>query len=239
MRASVVIVLLLGSPAFGLETAKMQLPPDFVSQAERHPIAGFGGRNQGSFDVDRFHGDFTRSETRLSLLNSLYVSNKGKSSFLLRDLDANEIISASCAMKKGAVTIDIITFDPKKMSYQCDFTQAGQLLGSRLVLGQPKAVGAKEKILAKDLRRGEAILFDQHLLIESVHHYDGSKFQSQAPVGYLLRDGERLVAALELTDVNPTLFIVRDAPDKLRQSVLAAALAMAVLRDPADSALED
>lgn len=239
MRNLVLAFLLLGNLAFALKTAQMQLPPDFMSLAERNPISGFGGHNKGSFSLDNFHGEFTRGESRMSLLNSLYVSNKGQSSFLLQDASSTEIISASCAMKKSAVTIDVLTFDPKKMSYQCDFTKAGQLLGSRLVLGQPKAEGVKEKLYAKDLRRGEAILFDQHLLIESVHKYEGSKLQSPAPVGYLLRDGEQVVAALELTDVNPTLFIMREASENLRHSVLATALALAVLRDPANSALED
>jgi len=239
MRIFVLLFLLFGNLAFGLKTAQMQLPPDFVTQADRNPFSGFGGHNKGSFSVDRYRGDFTRGESRLSLLNSLYVSNKGKSSFLLQDANADEIISASCAMKKGAVTIDIVTFDPKKMSYQCDFTKAGQLLGSRLVLGQPKASGAKEKLLAKDLRRGEAVVLDQHFLIESVHGYEGSNFQSSAPVGYLLRNGDQVVAALELTDVNPTLFVLRDVSDDLRHGVMATALALAVLRDPANSALED
>lgn len=230
---------LLGFSAVALSTAQMDLPPDFAAQAERSSISGFGGRNKGTFALDRFKGEFTRGESRLSLLNSAYVSSKGKSSFTLRGENSDEIISGSCVMKKGAVTIDIVTFDPKKMSYQCDFTNAGQMLGARLVVGQPKAVGAKEKLLAKDLRRGEANVFNQHLLIESVHHYRGSRLQSQAPVGFLLRQGDRVVAALELTDVNPTLLVVPNISGDLRNGILATALALAVLRDPADSALED
>ena len=235
----ILIPVMLGISVFGLSTAQMDLPPDFAAQAERNKISGFGGHNKGSFELNQFRGEFARGESRLGILNAAFVSNKGKSSFTLRDASAGEIISAKCAMGKNVVTIGIVTFDPKKMTYQCDFTLSGQLHGSRLTLGQPKAVGAKEKILAKDLRRGEANILDQHLLIESVHRYRGSKLQSPAPVGYLLRQGEQLVAAVELTDVNPTLLISAETPDKLRNSIMATALALAVLRDPANSALED
>lgn len=233
------VPVLLGISAFAFSTAQMHLPSDFALQAERHKIAGFGGHNKGRFEVEQFHGEFTRGESRFSIKDTAFVSNKGKSSFTLRDANATEIVSANCIMRKNAVTIGIVTFDPKKLSYQCEFVSAGQSLGPRLVLGQPKAVGTKEKLFAKDLRRGEATLFDQPLLVESVHRYKGSKFQSPAAVGYLLLSGEQLVAALELTDVNPTLLVLPDLGEELQRSVLATALALAVFRDPADSALED
>lgn len=50
---------------------------------------------------------------------------------------------------------------------------------------------------------------------------------------------DKPVAALELTDVNPTLIVAMEMPEKLRHSVFATALALAVLRDPANSALEE
>lgn len=231
--------LLSGLAIAGLNTAQMELPAEFGARAERIDISGFGGHNKGKFSFADFSGEFTRGESRLSVMDSAYVSNKGKSSFTLRDAGSAEILSAACQMKKGAVTIDIVTFDPKKLSYQCDFTHGDNLLGARLVVGQPKAKGMKEKMLAKDLRRGESNIFEQHLVIESVHRYKGSKFQSQPPVGYLLLQGDEVVAALELTDVNPTLYVALDVPGELRHSILATALSLAVLRDPANSALED
>ena len=239
MATNVLFPFLLGIALFGLPTAQMELPGDFGSHAERKKIAGFGGHNMGTFELENYRGEFTRGESRFSVKKTAFVSNKGKSSFTLRDVSASEIVSANCAMGKNSVTIGIVTFDPKKMTYQCDFTVGGQAVGSRLALGQPKASGAKEKFYAKDLRRGESNLFGQHLLIESVHNYKGSKFQSPAPVGYLILSEGKSVAALELTDVNPTLLLARDTPDELQRAVLATALALAVLRDPADSALEE
>jgi hypothetical protein len=238
-RSAGSLLLVFGLAVAALKTARIDLPADFEATAERISIAGFGGHNKGRFQFNEFSGEFTRGESRLSIKDSAYVSNKGKSSFTLRDAGTTEIISAACQMKKGTVTIGIVTFDPKKLSYQCDFTHGDNLLAARLIVGQPKAKGVKEKLLAKDLRRGESNTFDQHLLIESVHRYAGSRFQSQPPLGYLLQRGDQLVAAVELTDVNPTLIVAADLPDELRHSVMATALALSVLRDPANSALED
>lgn len=237
--SGVVVNVLLGLSALGLATAQIQLPPELEAAAERIPVRGFGGYNKGSFDFPGFEGEFRRGESRLGIFDPLYVSNKGKSSFTLRQSDALELVSAECEFSKKAVTIDIVTFDPKKLTYQCEFRQGGKMLGARLAIGQPKPDGFKQRFLAQDLRRGESVLFDQHLTIESVHRYKGTKLQSQPPVGYLLMHGERTVAALELTDVNPTIFVVNDAADELRRSIYATALALAVLRDPANSALED
>lgn len=231
--------ILIGLPAFALSTAQMQLPEELEAQSDSIRISGFGGRNKGTFQMPGYSGEFRRAESRLGVLNSLYVSNKGKSSFTLRNAEGDEILSADCEMKKGAVTIDIVTVDPKKMSYRCEFRNGGELLGARLIVGQPKADNMKERFLAKDLRRGESVIFEKHLVIESVHNYKGTKLQSQPPVGYLLRQDGRAVAALELTDVNPTLIVSYEIADELRRSVLATALALAVLRDPADSALEE
>lgn len=223
----------------GLKSAQIELPPEIDGNHDRLEIKGFGGYNQGKFTLAEYHGEFKRNESRLSLLDSSYVSNKGTSSFTLRNADSSEILSANCQMKRKVVTIDIVTFDPKKMTYQCDFALDGKMLGARLALGQPKADGFKQKVLAYDLRRGESNIFGEHLLIESIHKYKGSKFQSPSAIGYQLKQGDRLVAAFELTDVNPTLIVARDIDDNLERSVIATALALAVLRDPANSALDD
>lgn len=242
MSGFVLSGMLLSLSALGLATAQIQLPEELETHSDRIGFSGFGGRNKGSFQFPyehAYHGEFRRSESRLGVFDPLYVSSKGKSSFTLRRDSNDDALSADCQMKKGSVTIDIVTFDPKKMYYQCDFRNAGKLLGARLVLGQPRADGFKEKFLAKDRRRGESTIFDQHLAIESVHDYKGTKLSSQPPIGYLLRHNGQAVAAIELTDVNPTLIVTHELPGDLHRSIIATALALAVLRDPANSALGD
>lgn len=239
MKRILLLPLLVGAAAYGLPTAHIALPPGWQAQVERIPTTGFGGSNKGTFRLAGFHGEFVRGESRLALFDAAYVSNRGKSSFTLRDDDSTEVVSAECDMRRKVVTIDIVTFDPKKMAYYCEFRRGGELLGARLAIGHPKTNGFKEAFLAMDRRRGESNLFGQHLLIDSVHAYEGSKVQSSAPIGYRLTHGERTVAALELTDWNPTVFVAADVTGDLRQGVIATVLALAVLRDPADSPLED
>ena len=222
-----------------LRTATMDMPDDFREQATRISVSGFGGKNKGSFAFLDYRGDFKRGESRLGVFDPLYVSNKGKSSFTFQEPGGTETISADCAMKKKSVTVGIVTFDPKKMAYHCDFRSDESLLGARLILGQPKASGFKEAMLARDARVGEASIFGQQLTMQSVHKYQGSKLQSSSPVGYFLWSGDRLVAAVELTDVNPTFFVTPGLEVDLQRSALVTSLALAVLRDPANSALED
>lgn len=231
--------VLLGLSFFGLATAQIELPAELDASADRLPVAGFGGHNKGTFEFAGYHGEFTRGESRLGIFDPLYVANRGKSSFTLRRTGSGDSISGSCRMEKNAVTIGIVTFDPKKLSYICDIRANGAAQSATLVLGQPKAKGFKQRFLAKDLRHGELQLHGHYLTMESVHNYKGTSLGSQSPLGYLLMHGDRVIAALELTDVNPTIFVARDLAAELRESVLAGAVALAVLRDPADSALED
>jgi len=234
------LLLFAGVPAVvALETARMQLPTEFEQRATRVSAEGFGGRNKGSYTIGDYHGKFTRSESRLGIRDPLYVSSKGKSSFTFQQQAHAEPLESECRMTKGAVTVGIVTFDPKKMSYRCEFRRGGTLQPASFVMGQPKRDGVKQRFLATDLRSGESVIGSEQLMFESVHSYKGSPLSSQVPVGYLIRSGETVVGAVELTDWNPTLYLADDLADASREALLVTALAISVLRDPADSALED
>lgn len=244
LRREPVLIGMLTSMAvapftFALEAARMALPADLQATSIRLEATGFGGRNKGTYSLGGYRGQFTRGESRLGIIDPLYVSNKGKSSFTLEDASGRVLMTASCRMGKGTVTIGVVTFDPKKMAYTCDFHGIDAEAGARLVLGQPKRDGMKEKFLAKDRRRGEATILSEHFIIDSVHEYAASKFSSQAPLGYLIASDNAVVAAVDLLDWNPIVFINPEATESLRKATLAVALALAVLRDPANSALED
>lgn len=232
-------ILLAGAPVASLAVAGMDLADEFRAQAARISVSGFGGKNQGSFAFAGHNGEFKRGESRLGIFDPLYVASKGKSSFSFREDGAADAIFVECFMKKGAATLGIISFDTKKMSYQCDFRQGTRLLGWRFVLGQPSAATFNEALLAKDSRVGEANILEQHLTMQSVHAYKGTKLQSAAPVGYVVQAAGTTIAAVELTDVNPVFYIAPDLDAALRRSALVTVLALAVLRDPANSAPGD
>ncbi|NNC78171.1 MAG: hypothetical protein HKN77_09435 [Woeseiaceae bacterium] len=225
-------------------TARMELPEEFTASATHIEFSGFGGHNKGTYSFadnrgSHYRGDFKRGESRLGVFDPLLVRNKGKGSFSFRDPGSDAELTAACEFKKYTVNVDVVTFDAKKVAYSCDFRGNSALLGARLIIGQPKRQGMKQKFLARDLRSGESALFDQYLTLESVHDYRGTKLSSQQPVGYLIRSADRIVAAVELTDWNPGIYLSPDLSDDMQRSVLVTALAIAVFRDPAHSALED
>jgi len=223
----------------GIETAAMRLPEDFAAAAERLPVAGYGGRNRGEFTVAAYGGQFTRIESRLAVFDPLYASNRGTASFSLTGPDLGSPVAADCEFRENVVTIGVVTFDPKKLAFVCDITAADPALSGRLILGEPRPEGIRQRLLTQAVRRGTAELGSVQIEIESVHQYANSRIQASAPVGYLLRHEATLVGALELTDVNPTLLLRQELPAPVRQSTLIAALAVSLLRDPANSSLGD
>ena len=225
--------------ALSLETAAMKLPPDLEEAAVRLPVSGYGGANRGTYSVDEYRGEFERVETRLAIFDPLFASHRGGAQFTMNGPGIDGTISADCSFKQNVATAGIVTFDLKKFAFVCDISGAGADLSGRLVLGEPRPKGFKERLLARATRRGVAEVGGRTIEIESVHDYAGSKFQSQAPVGYVLKADSQVLGALELTDVNPTVFVTGSSSAKDRLATLVAAIAVSLLRDPADSTLAD
>lgn len=234
--ASVAMAVLAASQLTAQQTARMQLPDDFAAGVEQQTVEGFGGRNQGRYTLGELSGEFTRIESRWAIGDPLYAQNRGRSSFTLSGPGFDATVAATCEMRRAAVTVGVITFDPDKMTYQCDLAGTDARL---LVLGEPKPENFRARLLARSERRGEASFGGVTLEVRSVHRYAGSRLEAPMPVGYLLESGGRPVAAVELTDVNPGLYLAANEPAEVQAAAIVTALALAVLRDPATSALEE
>jgi len=239
LAAIAVMSLSLSISSTGLETAKMKLPAEFAATAVRLPVDGYGGANRGQFSVGEYSGDFTRTESRLAIFDPLHVSNRGTASFAMRGPGIDDAANAECSFKENVVTVGVVTFDPKKFAFVCELTGGSAVLPGRLTLGEPRPKGLMQRVIARADRRGLAEFGSTLIEIESVHEYQGSRLQAAAPVGYLLTSESRLVGALELTDVNPTVFLADDLPEHARHTTLMAAIAVSLLRDPAESTLGD
>jgi hypothetical protein len=238
---SIVLVGIAGLAALPLpaqRAARMELPDDLAARAERQSIEGFGGHNEGRYTLGELAGEFTRIESRWAIGDPLYAQNRGRSSFTASGPGFDSTVAATCEMRRSAVTLGVITFDPDKMTYQCDLSTAGAT-SPLLILGEPKPANFRERVLARSERRGEATFGGVTLEVRSVHRYAGSRLQAPAPVGYLLEIGGRAIAAVELTDVNPAIYLPSTEPADVQAAAIAASLALAVLRDPATSALEE
>jgi hypothetical protein len=233
--ATVAVLAVL--PLSAQRTARMEVPDDLATRVERLSVEGFGGRNEGSYRLGNVTGQFTRIESRWAIADPAYAQNRGRSSFTVAGPGFEPSLSATCEMRRGAVTVGVLTFDPQKMTYHCEVEGAGT--PQLLVLGEPEPENFRARVLARAERRGESSYGGITLAIRSVHRYAGSRLQSSVPVGYLLEIADRAVGAVEVTDVDPAAYLPTAETADVRAAVVATALALAVLRDPATSALED
>ena len=236
LRALVGITALAAAALAAGREAHMALPDELTARVERLSAEGFGGRNEGHYTLGNLAGEFTRIESRWAVADPLVAQNRGQSSFTLSGTGFATPIAATCEMRRTSVTLGVITFDPDKMTYQCDLAGGESPL---LVLGQPKPENLRARVLARSDRRGEARFGAVTLAVRSVHNYAGSRIQAPMPVGYMLEIGDRAVGAVELTDVNPAVYLPTEETADVRSAVIVTALALAVLRDPASSTLED
>lgn len=233
------LIGLASGNALAARGAAIRLPDEFAANALRLEFTGFGGYNRGNYLGGAFKGEFTRIESRLGVFDPLLVANRGKSSFTVEDLPGLGGLSADCRATQRVATMRVVTIDLKKLAYQCEFTGIALADEWRLVVGEPKREGFREKLLARERRRGEAFVLGQEILIDSVHNYAGSSLTSQAPLGYLLESNGVVIAVVDLLDWNPIVHLREGLADSVRHAAIVVALSLAVLRDPANSALED
>jgi hypothetical protein len=241
-RSALILVglsLAVAATTLALEAARMRLPREFATTAVRLPAEGYGGLNLGRFTAGELAGDFVRIESRFAVFDPLYATNRGKSSFTLAGPGIDPPIEGQCRFKERVVTAGVVTFDAKKLAYVCEISDlAGNAVGS-LTLGEPKPSGFKARLVARAERVGAADIGDLRIDVASVHEFERSKLTSQTPLGYLLSLGADVVGAVELTGSDPTFLLRPDLTADARRAALIAALALSVLRDPANSALAD
>jgi len=239
LASAIVLGILVSQSLPALRTATMRLPDELASASARLPFEGFGGKNRGQFRLGDYSGEFTRIESRLAIFDPGYVSNRGTGSFSLSGPGIDGTINGECSFKENVVTIRIVTFDTRKFGFVCDMHDASRGPVGRLTLVEPRPSGMRARLVARSERVGEADVHSVAFDIRSGHEYEGSRLKAQVPVGYVLSIDSTPVAALELTDVNPTLILADSLPDAWRTPTLVAALSLTVLRDPAASTLGD
>jgi len=233
------LAAIVAGAAGAAETARMQLPQELAASAERHAISGIGGRNRGEYRLGSGGGSFVRIESRFAVLDPLFEANRGRSSFTLAGQEFSTTLAGECSFKENVVNVGVLTFDAKKLAYVCTISSGNGAFDGSLTLGEPKPRNMRERVLAQAIRVGSADVGSIRVGIESVHRFEGSRIVSDVPVGYTLSLDDRIVGAVELTDVNPTIILASGVEVAERHAVLAAALGVAVLRDPANSALGD
>lgn len=218
-----------------LPPAKMRLPAELAEGGETLAVRGIGGGNTGRFTVGEWQGDFKRSEERLAIFDA-FVTNRAGAGFVIAGPGISETIEADCRMRERLIEIDVLSFNPGRMAYACQFTAAGRAFPARFEL-QEARTGLADA-LSRRQRRGEIALGGEVVQIRSVHKLEGSPFAMASPIGYLFEQDGRPVGAVELNG-RPRLILADPANEGLSRTLTIAAMALALLRDPADSPLGD
>lgn len=236
MRLSIVLAASATFAAIGcasIQSARMAAPPSLAA-SETVPVTGVGGGRSGAFAAGPFKGAFTRSASRLAFFDPLYERRDGRTAFTVSGPGINGSLAVSCRMRERTITIGVVSFEPHKMAYGCEFAREGQAVPARFELLAHRA-GLGGRAMRQE-RRGEIALDDAVLQIRSVHDLQGSSIPMGTPIGYLFEQEGAVVGAVELN--GPPMVIYGPNTDQATQrAVLVASLALSLLWDPAESAL--
>lgn len=210
--------------------ARMAVPPVLGDQP---PIAfeGMGGGQQGRFRAGPYVASYSRSDTRLALFDTVAERRSGKASFSLEGPGIDRSIVANCRVRERTITISVISFNPQPMAYSCDFSDGGRALPSRFEVQE-----GQTRMGTRQSRRGEFAIDNVVLQIASVHRLAGSELETASPAGYLFEQDGAPVGSVELNG-RPIVRFAPGADAATQRAVMLAATALAVLWDPANSAL--
>lgn len=208
----------------GVQPARMLAPEGLPADAQRLTLDGLGGGTTGRVAVDGVEGRFTRSASRLGLLNGRIERDRVG---LQIDWPAGGADGASCQGRQLTVSGGILAAAAQRFAWSCEW--AGRA-PARLALAAPDAtVGPRQA------REGRYEAGGLALDIRSEHRLQGTPLPLAQPAGYVFRHQGRVVGALDLAGGTPQLW--RPAgPDDLQQAVTRSALVLALLWDPAGAA---
>ena len=223
--AALLTALLAGCAT--IRPAQLALP-DGLEGITAEPIQGIGGWQSGRFSIGRSAGRYERSASRLSVFD-VVQQDRAAVRYTLDD----DGMQGQCKLRGNTVTAGIAQLAVKPTAFDCDFARGDGTAAARLELRAVTTAGMSAGAGTRDERQGRLSAGPVALEVRSIHRVQGSPLPLAAPVGYeFLQDG-RAVAALELTGTTPRLWRPADGP--LREPVTQAALALALLWDPAGS----
>lgn len=211
-----------------VRTAQMEQPAGIADVTRAAAIEGLGGGRQGTFRVDGNQGTYSRSADRLELFGDTAVFDRGGATFRIEGPDFPAPVAATCTFRRTTAQLSIVGFTPRAFEYACRFDG----IAADLVLQE----GAATVQTLQAPRRGYIRAADTTLTLHSEHRLVGAVVPVAAPAGYVMERGgvtRQAVATIELNGMTPQLRLPpRSAADE-RRAALLAALAVALLWDPA------
>lgn len=209
------------SACSSLPAARMALPATLQAQ-EPVTVTGLGVGRSGRFAVGEAGGSFRRGRDRLALFE-VVTFDRATTGYELQGPDGREL-KAACVGRETAVTVSIIDVRARPYTLSCEWSGARP---ARMTLSAPSWIPG-----TKALRQGQFTSGDLVLDLRSVHEVQGSPLPLEAPIGYLVLHAGQPVGAVEVNGTQPRVWLP-PAGSPLREPVVMAALAVAVLWDPA------
>jgi hypothetical protein len=223
LRFSGAVLALLGGGCAAIQAARMQLPEGLAARSEALAVQGLGGGRSGSFQLGADSGSFERSASRLALFSAALSRDSASARYTLRRTDGSQVQGECHAAQTGAEGGGLaVQLRPWRVS--CEWRG-----GARLSLqGRP---GATQE--TREGRFESAGDQGQVLELRSEHRLQGAAWAQAQPVGYLLLHQGVVVGALDLSDSSRLQLRRPPAGQPLHDAVTQAALALALLWDPA------
>lgn len=214
---------LLGACA-AIQPAQMRLPSELGARAPE-ALQGLGGGREGRFSLGGEGGSFRRGMDRLVLMDVL-ARERASSSFEWRSADGHAAVQARCRGRQSTLSAGVLSARVQPFALECRF--GGALQASLNLAAPATALGTRAE------RNGRFETADGKVLLElrSVHEVQGSSLPLAVPIGYTLWQAGRPVGAIELNGGTLRLWRPADG-DALQAPVTLAALALALLWDPA------
>ncbi|MDO9073444.1 MAG: hypothetical protein Q7U73_09265 [Rubrivivax sp.] len=212
--------LLLGACA-SVQPARMALPAGLDAHTEPLPVQGLGGKRRGELAVGAARGSFDRNADQLSVFGMLDF-DRGGARYTLHPAGAAEV-EAQCRQRQTGGQVGILALPLRPYAVSCQWRD-----GARLTLeADPRAARTQEGRLGR--YEGAGV----QLQLSSVHRLQGSKLPVVQPAGYTFTHQGVVVGAVDLTESARPLLWRPPAGQPLHDAVTHAALALALMWEPA------
>jgi hypothetical protein len=220
--AALLLLPLLGACA-GIEPARMALPAALAG-LEPVTVSGLGAGRSGTFQIGSDRGRFERGLDRLDLFEVLSF-DRAPVRYSFDGADGRSL-RAACTARQTTVSVGVLQGQTRPLAFQCVWSGARE---ARMNVSAPSGVpGTRAE------RSGRFEAGGVTLELRSVHQVQGSRLALDAPIGYVLSADGRPVGAVEINGTRPRLWRPAEG-SPLREPVTLAALALALLWDPASA----
>ena len=213
----------IGAGCASLPPAEMELPAVLATAAPQ-TIEGLKAGRSGQLQVAGETARYERGASRLDVFGVIAQDRATVQYTLARDGTA-----ASCKLIGNTGAVGVVQVPLKRAAYACEYRRDGAPLPQRLDL---RAVDAAYG--TRDERRGRFSAGTTVVELQSVHRVQGSSLPLAAPIGYVFSHEGRPIGAVELNGLKPRLWRL-DAPAPVAEAVTHAAIALALLWDPAQA----